>query len=921
MLEMNTNSKTLLYFASWLIVFSIFVSAGYAQTVDIAKIDNSKIDSSSIPLNLSKYSTDRITGSVFRISGEELRKNPTNDLMQALSGKIPGFISLQESNTPGAAKYNNMLRGKTPIILLNGIPRDIVIDLKEIEEVIVYKDFSAAAMYGDIGANGIVNVITKKGSPGSRKIEAEYQYGINSSLNLPQYPGAYEAAKMYNQARQNDGLSPIFDNEALDAFQNKTNPFRYPDVDYYGEYLRSNTPQHNLTTTFMGGDSTIQYYLHGGWQSNQGLESIGERLDYNRMLLRSDLDIQLNDMVGINIGITGWMDITRNASMGSEEMFDIMSSYPAYAIPMQLGDSAFLVNRDYPSNLLSKMTAEGFSRVQKRTVNFNLGLDFNLNKFIKGLSMNGYISIDSYNELVEGTQGNPFLYEPEYVPAANGEDSLVLNVYQYETKDTDISHVSDDINRQYTFYSKLNYERQFSQDHLFNASVLYFQNALERRGKTGDIKSQMINSSINYSFKGKYIFDGYLLYTGTQKLIGDIKFKLSSGVGLAWIASSEPFLENVDFINHLKLRVSLGSIGLINTSEYYVYRDAWYSWDNVQFGTKDKNSDYDTYILEQTGNPDANWPVMRKFNVGMDGSIFNNSLRFSVDFYQNTYTGQLERLMDFRSGMEGNYRFIPLENYNETKNLGIESGLSYSDDIADFSYVIGVNFSYGKETYSKVAELNYSDSYRLMNSQPTDAIWGLEADGLFQNNDEISQAPTQMFGEVNPGDIRYKNQNGDNIIDEKDYKVIGNSVPDYMLGGFIQLAYKGFGLYVQGASTFGHNLVLDNGYYRNFGLDKYSVIMQNDYPRLSSLGSSNNFRSSDYWIANGGFFRLKTVELSYDLPSLFSRRSNSGLKIFVRGNNLLTFSGFKELDPENINAGVTGYPLFKTIAIGLSIKL
>jgi TonB-dependent starch-binding outer membrane protein SusC len=921
MLEMNTNSKTLLYLASWLIVFSIFVSAGYAQTVDIAKIDYSKIDSSAIPLNLSNYSTDRITGSVFRISGEELRKNPTNDLMQALSGKIPGFISLQESNTPGAANYNNMLRGKTPIILLNGIPRDIVIDLKEIEEVIVYKDFSAAAMYGDIGANGIVNVITKKGSPGSRKIEAEYQYGINSSLNLPQYPGAYEAAKMYNQARQNDGLSPIFDNEALNAFQNKTNSFRYPDVDYYGEYLRSNTPQHNLTTTFMGGDSTIQYYLHGGWQSNQGLESIGERLDYNRMLLRSDLDIQLNDMVGINIGITGWMDITRNASMGSEEMFDIMSSYPAYAIPMQSGDSAFIVNRDYPSNLLSKMTAEGFSRAQKRTVNFNLGLDFNLNKFIKGLSMNGYISIDSYNELVEGTRGNPFLYEPEYVPAANGEDSLVLNVYQYETKDTDISHVSDDINRQYTFYSKLNYERQFSQDHLFNASVLYFQNALERRGKTGDIKSQMINSSINYSFKGKYVFDGYLLYTGTQKLIGDNKFKLSSGLGLAWIASSEPFLENVGFINHLKLRASLGSLGLINTSEYYVYRDAWYSWDNVQFGTKDKNSDYDTYILEQTGNPDANWPVMRKFNVGMDGSIFNNSLRFTVDFYQNTYTGQLERLMDFRSGMEGNYRFIPLENYNETKNLGIESGFSYSDDIADFSYVIGVNFSYGKETYSKVAELNYSDSYRLMNGQPADAIWGLEADGLFRNNDEISQAPTQMFGEVNPGDIRYKDQNGDNIIDEKDYKVIGNSVPDYMLGGFIQLAYKGFGLYVQGASTFGHNLVLDNGYYRNFGLDKYSVIMQNDYPRLSSLGSSNNFRSSDYWIANGGFFRLKTVELSYDLPSLFSRRSNSGLTIFVRGNNLLTFSGFKELDPENINAGVTGYPLFKTIAIGLSIKL
>ncbi len=918
---MNRSLKSTLYIAAFLIVCSVFPGPIHAQVTDTTGTISLNDGSSEISVNFNQFKEERITGSVFRITGEELRKNPTNDLMQALSGRIPGFFIHQESNTPGSFTYNFSLRGKTPMILLNGIPRDIVVDLNEIEEVIVYKDFAAAAMYGDVGANGIINIITKKGNPGGRNIDAAYQYGINSPLQLPRYPEAYDAALLYNQARMNDGMTPLFDADALDAFNSQSDPFRYPDIDYYEAFLRSNTPHHNLTTTFSGGDSTIQYYLHGGWQSNRGLESIGERIQYNRMLLRSNLDIMLNDIVSLNLGITGWMDIGRYASIGAGEMFNLMSSYPAYAIPMQLADTAFIVNRDYPDNLLSKMTAEGFSRSQKRTVNFNLGLDFNLNKFVKGLSMNSYISLDSYNELVEGTAGNPFLYEPEYLTSVNGEDSLALRVYEYETKDTEISHISDDINRRYSFYSKLNYERGFGTEHIIYGSLLYFQNALERRGKTGDTKNQMINGSLNYSYKGKYMIDGYLLYTGTQKLTGKNRFNLSPGLGLAWIASSEPFLQDVDRISFLKIRASIGSFGLINTSEYYVYRDAWYSWDDVQFGTRDKNTDNDTYNLEMSGNPDATWPVMRKINVGMDGSFFSNSFRLTFDLYHNTYSGQLDQLIDLRSGMEGDSRYIPFENYNETINRGIESGLSYHNAIGDFSYAIGINFSYGKETHSKIAELDYPDTYRSMKDKPVDAIWGLEADGLFQTVDEISNAPRQMFGEVFPGDIKYIDQNGDNVIDERDYKVIGNAVPEYAFGSFLQLGFKGFELYIQGAGTMGNNLMLDNAYYWNYGLDKYSPFMQGDYPRLTTMGSTNNFRSSDYWLANGAFFRLKTVELSYRFPFRSSNGYDRGLKIFVRGNNLITISDLEESDPENINAGITGYPLYKMVAFGISIKL
>ncbi len=300
------------------------------------------------PVNFDITSAVQTTGSVFRVSGEDLRRNPTNDLMLALSGLVPGFFSVQTSNTPGSVNYDNHLRGESPVILLDGVPRDIVIDLQEISEVLIYKDHAAAAMYGNLGANGIINIITRKGHTNTKVVEADYQVGLHLPLALPDFLDAYQNALLQNKARQNDGLDPQFGPDQLQAFQNGSDPLRYPDIDYFDRFMRANTNSHQLTTTFLGGDSTIQYYLHGGYLSNRGLESIGERINFDQILLRSDLRVQLNEIIRMDLGITGWMDISRFPRMGRDGMFGIMSSYPAYATPLMMGDSIFIVNRDYP---------------------------------------------------------------------------------------------------------------------------------------------------------------------------------------------------------------------------------------------------------------------------------------------------------------------------------------------------------------------------------------------------------------------------------------------------------------------------------------------------------------------------------------------------------------------------------------------
>jgi TonB-linked SusC/RagA family outer membrane protein len=671
----------------------------------------------------------------------------------------------------------------------------------------------------------------------------------------------------------------------------------------------------------MGGDSTVQYYLHGGYSSTKGLENVGERINFNRVLLRSDLGVQLSKIIKLDLGITGWMDLSRFAAMGKDEMFDIMSSYPAYATPMQIGDSAFIVNREYPENLLSKLTSEGFTESIKRTVNFNLGLTFNFNHLVKGLSMKHDLSLDINNEVMKGKGGNPYLYEPEFTTNSMGEDTMLLHVYTHENKVLDIEHQEDEITRYYTYYFNLDYDREFGNDHYLNTDLLYFQNALERRGKSGDVKSQMINGKLAYSYRNKYVIDGYLICTGTQKLIDKNKFDIFPGFGIAWIASSEPFLNGSSSVNFLKVRASIGRVGLINTSEYYIYRDTWYSWGtDVTFGTKDKNSDYTTYTLNQTGNPDAKWPFITKINVGIDGIFLDNSINIVIDGYLNKFSNQLARLYDLHSEMEGDSIYIPFENYNHTERWGIESGISYNNRIADFYYSIGGNFSYSIEKNTQIAELDYPDTYRKQNNQRSDAIWGLVSSGFFQDENDIYSSDVQMFGAVYPGDIKYIDQNDDNIIDEKDKVIIGNTSPDISVGVHLHLGYKNFSLFLQGTGIFGSDLVLNNPYYWNYGRNKYSSIMQNDFPRLSTFGSTNNYRLSDYWILNGSYFRLKTAELSYQLPSAANKILKAGIKFFVRGNNIITFSKMKELDPENIDAGISSYPLYRMFSGGLSIS-
>ncbi len=536
--------------------------------------------------------------------------------------------------------------------------------------------------------------------------------------------------------------------------------------------------------------------------------------------------------------------------------------------------------------------------------------------------MKHYVSLDLYNELVRGTGGNPNLYEPLFTVNDAGEDTTILNIYTHEFQDLDIGHMDDDITRHYTYYFNLDYDREIGDGHFLNTDLLYFQNALERRGKTGDEKNQMLNGKINYSFRNRYIIDLFMAYNGTQKLSGSNQFRFFPGFGVAWIASSESFLRNSPIVSFLKLRASYGESGYFNISEYYVYRDTWYSsGSNVIFGTKDKYSDYPAYELTQTGNPDADWPVVKKLNAGIDASFLKNSLSLAMDVYQNSYSGLLDRLIAYHPGIEGDTRFIPYENYNATERRGIEAGISYHNRAGEFGYMAGGTFAWSKERYTRIAELDYPDSYRTMEGKRTDAIWGLESNGLFLDQEDIASSATQMFGPVYPGDIKYTDQNGDGLLDERDEVIIGYSSPTVNIGIHCRLVYKNFSLFLQGAGTFGSDLVLNNPYYRNYGKDTYSAFMLNDYPRLTTYGSSNNLRLSDYWMSDGAFFRLKMVEFSYSLPANTLNALQTGLRIFVRGNNLLTFSGMEDLDPENIDAGVTMYPLYKTWAVGISIAL
>jgi len=867
----------------------------------------------------------RSTGSVITISGEQLQKHPSGLVEEALTGLIPGLQVRQTGARPGLETFSLTYHGNNVFVLVDGMPMTQNIGLLEIDKVVFMRGASATAFMGEIGANGLLSITTKRGQEGPRQItvQAELSAGVPTSFTDMQ--NSYQYANTINQALVNDGLSPIYSQEALDAYQSHSDLIRYPDVDYRDEVYRDYITRQQYSAQVSGGDDNTKYFANFTYNGLEGMENSPNRRHSDDFTFRSNLDIQVTDYFDIDLGLMGAYTDQTSPQYGSGSTMSQVHSIPSNAFPLMLGDSIYITSQQYGKNLRYEMQEAGYISKTDRVMGMNIGMNYDLSQITEGLSIKVRGTADAWNqsELTLNSDGDE--YELIFDETVDGTDTMLINQVAWADPAFEPSSSGTSVRRQYNASALLAYTRTFG-SHALDASFLsyYYRYDSDSNNKNRFL-SQNYNLRANYTNNDKYTAELILNYAGTNKFVGDNNYKLFPTIGAAWVLSEEEMLKDssVDF---MKLRASWGQQGYLTSfSNYYSFLDKWSTGSvntGVSNGSTNSTSPSSTIYKSQTNSAGLDWPVKTTINVGLDGALFNNAITFQVDYFHNSYSDLITRgnTLDLMGGSA----YYAYTNQNQVDGNAYEIAANYNKRVGDFYYSVGANLGYYKAVRTEYTEPFYTNEGDLREGSSTDAIFGLVADGLFASDAE-ADASSQNLGSIQAGDIRYTDVNGDVVVDARDIEQIGNSDPRIAYGVNINLVYKAFSLYAHGAGLAGYDINLDGeSQYQFSGYNNKPTYYADDLPngnaqpRLSTLSSANNTKTSSYWLTSGNFFRLENVELAYNLPNEYAERwFVKTAKVFVRGKNLLMISKFSESDPEYLDGGFGDYPLFTEYSAGV----
>lgn len=902
-----------------------------------AQEDNTRIKDDSIrsTFNIPFYesSLKNSTAPVQIIDGEDLVSVPGTDVRLALSGKIANGV-ITESYNPLEERASMQIRGSNYLVLIDGVPRPLSdISAYEIESINVIKGYSGTAMFGADASAGIIYVETKKGIPGKNKISLEVDQGLSfvQDKYLPNWLNSYDYASLYNEASLNDGLTEPYSAEALEAYQSGDSPIRYPDEDLYDQIFNSRMNYSRVNLNFRGGGETTRYFINLGYQSEgNGLYKIGD-FNTHDLKLRTNLDIALTEIIDLSLGAYGRIGLA-SYSNAENEVWDVLSSYPPNAYPVEIATDTFGTDPAYPINPVGDLTEYLSTNEITRTGRFNIKLSIDLASLLPGLKLDNLLAYDirtyaAYSKRINKTYP---LFEPVFIDEDGTPDSLIQ--YGLFDPSAGVSITGNLYDNRFFQYSQLAYDRHFGM-HYINAGIVNsFRINNYRLGDASqqDIKNQDLSFRLRYSFNNKYNFDFIETYSGIMNLPADSRFKGFPTFGVSWLISEESFLKSSDLLSYLKLRGSYGKLGIFNSSDLFISSSYWdqSGWTTFNNYTETSTLRFRGTRRMQIGNEDIAWGEMTEMNVGTDVSFLQNKISVSFDYFNRKSEGlMLEYPIPSIIGTQ-NYR----SNLGSNETTGFDASFSARPfSSKDFDLALNLNMGYFETTVVTNNELEVPYEWMSRVNRPTDAIFGLVADGLI-GNDEAADAPVPLFGRVDPGNIQYEDLNGDGFIQaEIDEEMIGNYRPRYNFGLILSVRYKQISLIMNGFGLAGYQInTLNNPYYYAYGNAKYSeYVLENrwsedqpdvnaKHPRLTTTSNNNDRRTSSYWLIDGGFFRIKNAELAYTFQ-IGKNGANNKFRIFARGTNLLTISKIKELDPENLTYGVSTYPSMQTYSMGLSV--
>jgi TonB-linked SusC/RagA family outer membrane protein len=924
-----------------------------------------------IPLPYMTQKKRYTTGSSNVVTGDELEKYPSLDLRNAFTGLVPGMMIREFDGSTGISveedlgsydiyeKIGVTARGRSLVYIIDDIPvsiTEMALDPKEIESVTVIKDIVGKAMYGPIGADGIIFIKTNRGRANERVLNVDAEYGVGVIDRFPGWVSGADYARLNNQARINDGLEPSYDEADITAYaKNDPDDMYHPSIDFRDMMLKNTKSIRRVNVSSSGGNDMIQYSSYLGYSGEGDIFKIGSASDYNRINARSNIDLRINDFIDLQFDIAAGLSIRRSPNYGYTSttgeggsqmdliemvsvMYDIIST-PPVAFPVYANNDPELkapwygVSSVYRYNPIANITRNGYYNETGRKASAKIALNYNLSKLLPGLKSQTALAFDALNLIRIGKSKDYIAYivRPS-VSSSTGNDTILLTKMHDGVDNPSLLNLHDYYYIRLAFSESLSYQKRFG-DHDIQSTLTYFLYRMAINGIEEPRRQQLGVWTGKYTFNDKYTLQVVLNYAGTPGFAEGKRYGLFPSAGAGWIISDENFMSNLKFINFLKLRAEAGILG------YESWLTPHYNLDNFSsstgssfgpytanrwFGTTQETSPYIAYP-NRIGNPDLTWEKRKEISVGLDALMFNNRLLFEVTYYNNLHNGQITQLANALPYIAGYSAALPRFNYNDTRYFGVESAMQFTDNAGSFEYSIGANATIQNTKIEKYDEPAYRFDYQTRVGKATDTYWGQTYLGKFSSDAEALEIP-QLFDEVlKQGDLKYKDMNNDGFIDDNDQSAIGHSSPRlyYSLNG--SLTYKNIGLTVIGTGCAFYDIALTNAYYMNgWGDNSYSNFVKDNiggaYPRLTYYRVNNNFVSSDFWLTKGDYFKIQNAELSYTIPaSKLQLIRSQGMKIFARGANLLTISKVKDVDPESINSGVYFYPLYRTFTVGIKL--
>ena len=910
-----------------------------------------------------------VVGAVSTINMEELR-TPGTSLVNMIGGRMPGVITMQLSGEPGQNLSNFWVRGVSTfgagagaLVLIDGIEGNLNdIDVDDVESISVLKDAAATAVYGVRGANGVVLVTTKRGSKEKIQVTARATVKLSQIKRLPEYLSSYDYARLANEARAMSGEADIYTPIQLDIIKNNLDPELYPNVNWIDEIIKKTSLQENYYASARGGGDVAQYfvsvgYRHEGAAYKQKENQFHRPLSYDQLTYRANINMNLTKRSELYFGVDGNIsNYTTPGGKNTNQVWEDVLQLNPLMFPVTYADGTLPTYGQ--SDLISPFAAlnyQGYKSADNTRNMITLKFTHRFGGILKGLVG----SVQAVNDRTSGFSERRFV-RPDYY-RATGRTSTGDLIKTLRSKQQDMFYSSDNESwRKYYMEAKLDYNTSIGAHNLGALLFYYMEDTKGSKWGNGDAlgiaaipkRRQNVSGRLSWGYNSTYFVDANFGYTGSDIFPKGERFGFFPSIAVGWAPTSYKWVQqHLPFVNFFKIRGSYGLAGndqIADKDSRFPYLTIINNHAGTTWGYNGQG-----IVEKQTGADNLKWEVAKKLNVGIDANFFNDAIKLTVDFFRDTrdHIFQNRVTLPEYAGMVT----YPKSNVGRMHSFGSDGNISYFHKISkDMNYTVRANYTWSQNIVDYFEENKLAYDYQSVTGMPYSVLRGYISEGLFKNEDDIRQSPDQTaaFGVVRPGDIKYRDVNGDGVINSDDRVPLsyGNNVPRVMFGIGGEFNYKDFTVSLlfkgnTGVNYYRVGMGHDAGWIPFYNGEMGNVLkMVNNpknrwipswysgdpstenpnamFPRLSYGSNTNNSQLSTFWKKNGSFLRFQELNFRY----IFRHRKwlraagLSSLECDFVINNLFTIDSAKYFDPEQAWYNGAAYPIPTTYSLQMYFR-